>query len=118
MIKEGPEGSICLYYKGLLISSFPISKKKTEDYYLGLGEKLIRKSKCIPIVERIKYSLTFMNQMYSRKKKKQAIYAEDHQLFCASLLAMMRIGIIDNDIENGYYVFPKKKKSKKTLKSM
>tara|TARA_R110001632_G_scaffold129641_1_gene243715 strand:- start:40 stop:396 length:357 start_codon:yes stop_codon:yes gene_type:complete len=118
MIKEGEHGSICLYYKGLLISSFPISKKKTENYYLDMGEQLIRNSKCIPIAERIKYSLTFMNQMYSRKKKKQAIYAEDHQLFCASLLAMMRIGIIDNDIDNGYYIFPKKKKSKNTLKSM
>jgi hypothetical protein len=53
-----------------------------------------------------------MNQIYSKKLKNKAIYKSDHQLFCASLLAMMRLRIIDNNEENGYMIFPKKKLTK------
>lgn len=109
-IYYGSQGTICFYYKGLLISSFPLTKVKSEAFYLELGERLIRSSKGIPITERIKYSLTFMNNIHSRKINNLSIYKSDHQLFITSLMAMMRLNIIDNDDENGFMVFKYKKK--------
>ena len=113
VVKVGKNGSICLYYKGLLISSFPLTKKKDKQFYFDIGETLIKESKNIPIDQRIRFSLQFMNQIHSKKLKHKAIYKSDHELFCASLLAMMRLRIIDNDEENGYMIFPKKKLSKR-----
>ena len=54
MIYNGSEGSICFYFKGLLISSYPLTKKKTLEGYLNQGEELIYKSKGIPIKVQIK----------------------------------------------------------------
>jgi len=113
VVKVGSQGSICLYYKGLLISSFPLTKKKDKQFYFDIGEKLIKESKNIPIDQRIRFSLKFINQIHSRKIYNKPIYKSDHELFCASLLAMMRLRIVDNDSENGYMIFPKKKSSKR-----
>ena len=41
MIIEGTKGSLNLYYKGLLISSFPLSKNKRFQDYKFLGEQFI-----------------------------------------------------------------------------
>lgn len=109
VVKVGKNGSICLYYKGLLISSFPLTKKKDKNFYFNIGEILIKESKGIPIDQRIRFSLRFMNQIHMRKLYDKPIYKSDHELFSASLFAMMRLRIIDNDSENGYMIFPKKK---------
>jgi hypothetical protein len=116
VVKVGSQGSICLYYKGLLISSFPLTKKKDKDFYFNIGEILIKESKGIPIDQRIRFSLKFMNQIYHRKINHKPIYKSDHELFSASMFAMMRLRIIDNDEENGYMIFPKKKKNPKQEK--
>jgi hypothetical protein len=109
MIYNGSEGSICFYYKGLLISSYPLSKLKTYEKYLNQGEDLIYKSKEVHIQIQIKTYLVFCNAIYNRKLKKKPIYREDHIMFLNSLTALMRLRIIDNDESNGYYCFPKKK---------
>ena len=113
VVKVGSQGSICLYYKGLLISSFPLTKKKDKQFYFDIGEKLIKESKNIPIDQRIRFSLRFMNQIHFKKLKNKAIYKSDHELFCSSMFAMMRLRIVDNDNLNGYMIFPKKKLSKR-----
>lgn len=113
VVKVGSQGSICLYYKGLLISSFPLTKKKDKNFYFNIGEILIKQSKNIPIDQRIKFSLKFMNQIHHRKINHKPIYKSDHELFCASLFAMLRLRIIDNDEQNGYMIFPKKKLTKR-----
>ena len=38
-IYNGSNGSICFYYKGLLISSYPLTKNKTCQAYLNQGEE-------------------------------------------------------------------------------
>ena len=108
MIYNGSEGSICFYYKGLLISSYPLSKKKTLEGYLNQGEELIYKSKGIPIKAQVRTYLHFCNEIYSRKKKNVAIRRSDHVFFLNCLTALLRLKIIDNDESNGYYCFPKK----------
>ena len=44
MIYNGCDGSLNLYYKGLLISSFALTKNKTFERYKYQGEYLILKS--------------------------------------------------------------------------
>ena len=109
MIYNGSEGSICFYYKGLLISSYPLSKIKTLDKYLNQGEELIYKSKDIPIKTQIKMYTHFCNMVYTRKKKNQPIFRQDHVFFLNCLTALLRLRIIQNDEQNGYMCFKKKK---------
>lgn len=109
MIYNGTRGTLCLYYKGLLISSFALSNIKTVEKYLYQGEYLIRKSKGVPIRLQIKTYLHFCNEIYIRKRDNLPIYKSDHELFLSSLSALLRLRIIENDDLNGYMSFPKKK---------
>jgi hypothetical protein len=109
MIYNGKEGSICFYYKGLLISSYPLSKKKNLQAYLNQGEELIYKSKGIPIKKQIHTYTLFCNHIHSRKKNNQPIYRQDHIFFLNCLTALMRLKIIHNDELNGYMCFKKNK---------
>ena len=109
MIRNGKDGSLNLYFKGTLISSFPLSKNKTFDKYFYQGEYLIRKSKHIPIKLQIKTYLQYCNMIRNRKINKQPIYASDHIMLLNSLFALMRLKIIDNDETNGYLIMKKKK---------
>ena len=109
MIYENEDGSLCIYYKGLLISSYGLNQKKTLQSYLNQGEELIYKSKGIPILTQIKTYLLFCNMIHKRKLNKQPIRRKDHVFFLNCITALLRLEIIDNDAENGYYCFPKKK---------
>lgn len=109
MIYNGSEGSVCFYFKGLLISSYPLSKKKTLNAYLNQGEVIIYKSKGIPIKRQIKMYTHFCNLVYTRKKNNQPIYRQDHIFFLNCLTALLRLRIIENDEQNGYMCFNKKK---------
>jgi len=109
MIYNGSNGSVCFYYKGLLISSYPLSKFKTLDKYLYQGEDLIYKSKGIPIKSQIKMYIHYCNMIYLRKKENKPIYRQDHIYFLNCLTALLRLRIIDNDEQNGYMCFNKKK---------
>jgi len=110
MIYQGREGSICFYYKDLLISSFGLDnkKKKTLDNYLQQGTEMIYSCKGIPIKLQIKTYLHFCNMIYARKKNNQPIRRSDHIYFLNCITALMRLNIIDNDASNGYYCFPRK----------
>ncbi len=109
MIREGSNGSLNLYYKDLLISSFPLTNKKTFERYFYQGEYLIRKSKHIPIKIQIKTYIQFCNMIHRRKFNGEPIYKSDHELFLNSLFALMRLNIIDDDESNGYLIMNKKK---------
>ena len=109
MIFNGSNGSICLYYKGLLISSFALTKKKTLERYLQQGEELIYTSKGIPIRIQIKTYIHFCIQIYNRKKKNLSIRRSDHIYFLNCITALLRLRIIDNDELNGFMCFNKKK---------
>ena len=108
MIFNGSNGSICLYYKGLLISSFALTKEKTLERYLQQGEELIYSSKGIPIRLQIKTYLHFCNEIYRRKKNNLSIRRSDHIYFLNCITALLRLRIIDNDELNGFMCFNKK----------
>ncbi len=107
----GSEGSLNLYYKGLLVSSFALTKKKPFESYQYQGEYLILRSMRDNYnIKRIIYTFTdFCNSTYKRKKNKQAIRRGDHEMFLGCLFALMKLKIIENDNENGYLIMPKKK---------
>ena len=101
MIYNGSQGSICFYFKGLLISSFPLTKKKTCQAYLNQGEELIYQSKGIPINIQIKTYLYFCNMIYNRKRNNKPIRRSDHVYFLNCQTALLRQKILENDIEDG-----------------
>jgi len=53
----------------------------------------------------------FCNTIYKRKLNKQPIRKSDLELFVSSLMALLRLRIIENDESNGYMNFSKKKTS-------
>jgi len=112
MLFYGSKGTICFYFKGLLISSHPLTKKKTLDAYLYHGEHLIYQSKGKNILYQIKVYTQFCNKIYRKKKNNQKICTDDHIYFLYCLTALMRLKIINNDESNGYMCFSKKKKKK------
>ena len=112
-IYNGSNGSLNLYYKGLLISSFPLTKNKTFKRYQYQGEYLILKSMKENFkIKQIIFTLThFCNVIYNRKLNKQPIRRSDHEYFISCLFGLMKLKIIDNDDLNGYLIMPKKKTS-------
>ena len=110
-IYNGSNGSLNLYYKGLLISSFPLSNKKTFEVYQYQGEYLILKSMKDKLnIKQIIFTFThYCNMIHKRKLNKQPIRRSDHQMFISCLFGLLKLKIIDNDSENGYLIMPKKK---------
>ena len=110
-IYYGCDGSLNLYYKGLLISSFPLNKKKTFERYKYQGDYLILKSMREKFnIKKIIYILThFCTIIYTRKKNKQPIRKSDHQFFLSCLFGLLKLKVIEDDELNGYLIMPKKK---------
>ena len=111
MIYQGCNGSLNLYYKGLLISSFALTNKKTFEKYQYQGEYLILKcmKEDFNIKVMIKAFTEFCNIIYKRKYNKQAIRKSDHNYFLSTLFALLKLKIIENDSQNGFFLMPKKK---------
>lgn len=111
MIYNGSNGSLNLYYKGLLISSFGLTNKKTFNKYEYQGEYLILKSmkQGFNIEKIIKLLTHFCNLIYIKKKNKESIRRSDHKFFLSCLFGLLKLKIIDNDEKNGYLIMPKKK---------
>lgn len=117
MIKVGSQGSISFYFKGLLICSFPMTKKKTKEYYFSKGNTLIidGMKNGYNVKKLIHIFNLYCNSIYIRKRDKKPIYASDHKIFVESITALMKLQIIKNDSQNGYLIMPKKKLSKKKV---
>ena len=109
MIRQGSKGSITFFFKGKLISSFPLTEKKTLERYLYHGEHLIRESKGFNIKQQIKVYTVFCNKILRKKNNKEKINSEDHIYFMYCITALLRLRILDNDAENGYLCMPRKK---------
>ena len=111
MIYNGCDGSLNLYYKGLLVSSFALTKKKTFERYKYQGEYLILKSMKEKLkIKQIIFILThYCNIIYERKKNKHPIRRSDHEYFISCLFGLLKLKIIENDESNGYLIMPKKK---------
>jgi hypothetical protein len=110
--REGKNGSISLFWKGTLISIYPLSDEYDFDYYYSCGEDIIKKSKEMGynIKQQITVYYGFLNKIERRKREKQPIYASDLDKATHALFALLRLRLIENDDLNGYLIMPKRKK--------
>ncbi len=113
MLRESEYGSVSLFWNGLLISMF--EREKVEDF-MEEGEYLIRQTKGVPIKEQILTYKLYCDVIYKNKKKKNRITYDDHSLFRKCLFALMRLGIVENDENNGYLCMIKRKSQRKHLR--
>ena len=109
MIYQGSKGNISLFYKGNLISNFPLTKKRGVDDYIYHGDYLLNECRGIPILELIKNFSRFCSAIYFRKIQDKPIYKSDHRLFLSCLMALLRLKVIDNDDDNGYLIMPSRR---------
>tara|TARA_Y100001934_G_C12109707_1_gene657890 strand:- start:354 stop:725 length:372 start_codon:yes stop_codon:yes gene_type:complete len=111
MIRQGKEGSYNIFYKGLLISSFPIHKIKMIEGYNNQGIELIHKTLYLnhSLQEQIKIYQLFVNMIYKLKKRNKKISSEDHINFLNCFLALMKLKKIEEDDNNGILIMGRKK---------
>ena len=114
MIIEGRKGSLVLFYKDLLICGFPIGSNNYEDYKKQ-SENLILDSlrKNHSIKNQIDLYKGFVEAIYKKKLNKNKISGYDLQVFCGSILSLVRFNILDED---DIVFITQKKKNRKTLK--
>ena len=113
MIVQGKNGSMCLLWKGLLICGFPLGRYDY-DYYKKEGEELIIQSmrmKGYSIKKQIFQYMLTCNNIYTKKLKKQKIPSMDMYLFRITLMALIKLKIIDED--DAVYLAPRKKGERK-----
>ena len=110
MIYYGKNGSLILFYKDLLIGSYPLGDRKTYERYKFQGEYLILESlkKNIPIKSQIYTYLLFCNQLFTRKKNKLGIYRSDYEMLLNCIFALIKLKILDED--DSVFMVEKKKK--------
>ena len=110
MIFYGKKGSLILFYKDLLIGSYPLSNLKTYERYKYQGEYLILQSlKTIPLKLQIKTYTAFCHEMYKRKIDKLGIYRSDYEMFLSCLFALIKLKQLDE--EESIFIVDKRKKS-------
>ena len=108
MIINGKKGSLILFYKNLLIGSYPLSNLKTYERYKYQGEYLILDSlKTMPLKLQIKTYLSFVEMIYLRKKDKKGIYKSDFEMFLNCIFALIKLKKLDE--EETVFIAPKKK---------
>jgi hypothetical protein len=111
MIYYGKHGSLILFYKNLLIGSYPLTNLKTYERYKYQGEYLILKSlNTIPLKLQIKTYTTFIEMIYLRKLNNKGIYRSDYEMFLNCIFALIKLKQLDED-DSTFIV--EKKKSKR-----
>lgn len=104
------KNNLVLFYKDLLIGSYPLTDLKTYERYKYQGEYLILKSlkENIKIKSQIKTYLLFCNQILRRKQDKLGIWRSDYEMFLSCIFALIKLKIIDED--DSILIISKKKK--------
>ena len=98
MIYYGKKGSLILFYKDLLIGSYPLSNLKTYERYKYQGPLLILSSiKPIPLKLQIKTYIAFINMIHDRKINKLGIHRPDLELFLSCIFALIKLKQLDED---------------------
>ena len=94
--------TICYFYNGHLCSTY---KVKHEDDQLHLGNDLIlqglRTNKKMKDLINIMSGFVILFQ--DRRKNKQRVSSDDHEKFVACLLGLIKLKILHNDDNNGWF---------------
>jgi len=107
------KNNLVLFYKDLLIASFPLTDLKTYERYKEQGNLLILESlkANISIKSQIYTYLLFCNQILRRKQDKMGIHTSNYQMFLNCIFALIKLKILEEEA-SVLIVGKKKKKSK------
>lgn len=120
MIKVGKNGSICMYWgnESLLLAGFELSKNKPVEFYKKMANDLIvdgmRNGHKIKSL--IGQMMGVCHFTYTRKKNKQKISTFDLQVCLLSMLALVKLEIIDFD--DNFLIAKRKKVNQKKLQNV
>tara|TARA_R100000951_G_C2646636_1_gene182779 strand:+ start:2116 stop:2463 length:348 start_codon:yes stop_codon:yes gene_type:complete len=104
---------ITLHYKNTYISKFNLrDPNEAFDYANNNLIKVMREEK-INILEIKRMFLLFVEQFYKMRVNRIKCNMEDHNLFMAAFLALMKMNIIQDNNENGFIITKRKLKNKK-----
>ena len=106
--KYGSQGSLSLYYEGVMTSTLPLTKTKTLDYYRKLGEDSIIKhfNEGYNLKRQIHISKVFCHVFACRRKYNQKVASDDHLMMCQAIFVLLKTKQLNNDELNGYLVMP------------
>tara|TARA_R110000823_G_C15536173_1_gene457470 strand:- start:122 stop:475 length:354 start_codon:yes stop_codon:yes gene_type:complete len=111
----GSCGTLSLHYKGIIISTFPLTKNKTLQYYIKAGESSILRhfQSGHSLKEQIEICVSYCELFTSRRYHKQKVSQKDHHIFLQALMVLLKTKQIKNDNDFGYFVMPYKQYIKK-----
>ncbi len=99
MIIQGKEGSLVLFWNDKLISSLPLGKRTVEEYLNEANTFILNSMREDKknIKELVYYTKNYCELHYKKKLKGKKIDSTSHCYFQLSLLALVRLGLIDFD---------------------
>jgi len=104
---------ITLHYKNNLISKFNLKYPEQAFEYANDNLITVMREEKIPIKEIKRMFSLFVEQFYRMRVNKVKCKSEDHNLFMAAFLALMKMNIIQDNNENGFIITKRKLKNKK-----
>ena len=108
MIIYGKKGSLLLFYKDLLVGSYPLSNLKTYERYKIQGDLFILDSlKHASLQFQIKTYTSFCDIINQRKKDGLGIHRSDYEFFLNAIFALIKLNVIDE--EDSVYIVGRKK---------
>ena len=99
-IFQGSEGSLTIYFKDIMIGTYPLTKKKTYERYKYQGVELLlqtMKRTKITIKEQIYRYLLVCNGMIREIKQGKNIWRSDRELVLSCIFALIKLKILDED---------------------
>ena len=106
------KNNLVLFFKDLLIGSYPLNDLKTYERYKEQGNLLILESlkANIPIKSQIYTYILFCNQILRRKKEGLGIWGSDYQMLLNCIFALIKLKILEED--DSVLIVRKKNKKK------
>lgn len=110
------KNNLVLFFKDILIGSYPLTDLKTYERYKEQGNLLILESlkANIPIKSQIYTYLLFCNQILRRKKEGLSIWRSDFNMLLNCIFALIKLKILE---EEDSVLIVRKKKSKYNIKN-
>lgn len=101
MVREGKAGSITIFYKDVLLASYPLTKLKTLEAYKDIGTRIIldtmRVKPELTVKKQIYTYLYFVNLMYKRKLNNESIWRSNYELLMSCIMALIKLQILNMD---------------------
>lgn len=109
VVVNGSKGSICFYWKNILIVGLPHSDKKNLDYYMNQSYDTIRQGFNLNnnIEQQCKAYSKYLKLILQKKKNNEDIDFDDLYVACIAILALVKFKRID--IDDVSLILPRKK---------